>query len=65
MKTRPASGAVTDSGHSQTVTSGKQAQRRQIRSVNLFRGQREVPIEHAGELYSLRLTSKGKLILTK
>jgi len=31
----------------------------------LFSGEREVMIEHAGELYSLRQTSKGKLILTK
>ena len=40
-------------------------QRRQIRSDDLFGGQREVLIEHAGQLYSLRHTSKGKLILTK
>lgn len=39
--------------------------RRQIRSDDLFGGSREVLIEHAGELYSLRQTSKGKLILTK
>ena len=42
-----------------------QTQRPQIRSEELFGGQREVLIEHAGELYSLRQTSKGKLILTK
>jgi hemin uptake protein HemP len=46
-------------------TAGNQSQRRQIRSDELFSGQREVLIEHAGELYSLRQTSKGKLILTK
>ncbi len=40
-------------------------QRRQIRSDDLFGGRREVLIEHAGEIYSLRQTSKGKLILTK
>jgi len=40
-------------------------QRRRIRSDDLFSGEREVMIEHAGELYSLRQTSKGKLILTK
>jgi hemin uptake protein HemP len=42
-----------------------QAPRRQIRSAELFKGQREVLIEHAGKIYSLRHTSKGKLILTK
>ena len=47
------------------VAAGSQSQRRQIRSEELFSGQREVLIEHAGELYLLRHTSKGKLILTK
>jgi hemin uptake protein HemP len=41
------------------------SRRRQIRSDELFSGQREVLIEHSGEIYSLRQTSKGKLILTK
>jgi hemin uptake protein HemP len=41
------------------------SRRRQIRSDDLFGGQREVLIEHSGKLYSLRQTSKGKLILTK
>lgn len=31
----------------------------------LFNGARELIIEHAGEAYRLRITSKGKLILTK
>ena len=65
MKTLPAPTAVADSADPQTVTSGKDAQRRQIRSTDLFGGRREVLIEHAGEFYSLRQTSKGKLILTK
>jgi hemin uptake protein HemP len=41
------------------------APRRQIRSDDLLGGEREILIEHSGELYSLRHTSKGKLILTK
>jgi len=41
------------------------SQRRHICSDELFGGQRELLIEHAGEIYSLRQTSKGKLILTK
>lgn len=44
---------------------GAQTARRQIRSSELFGDQREVLIEHAGEIYSLRHTSRGKLILTK
>lgn len=38
---------------------------RRVSSRTLFAGQREVVIEHEGALYRLRLTSQGKLILTK
>jgi hemin uptake protein HemP len=34
-------------------------------SDELFRGQREIWIEHGDVLYRLRTTSTGKLILTK
>jgi hemin uptake protein HemP len=34
-------------------------------SVELFGGDREVWIEHRGELYRLRITASGKLYLTK
>ena len=36
-----------------------------VRSALLFGGRKEVVIEHDGERYRLRCTSKGKLILTK
>ena len=65
MKTLPAPAALADRAIPQTVASGKRAPRRQIRSDDLFGGHRELLIEHAGELYLLRQTSKGKLILTK
>lgn len=45
-------------------SSGNQIRPR-LYSVNLFTHNREVIIEHEGEEYRLRLTSKGKLILTK
>jgi len=35
-----------------------------IRSEDLFLAGREIVIEHAGRDYRLRLTSRGKLILT-
>ncbi len=38
---------------------------RALRSEALFDGAHEVQIEHRGALYRLRLTSLGKLILTK
>ena len=34
-------------------------------SLAIFAGAKEVEIEHEGALYRLRLTSSGKLILTK
>ncbi len=39
--------------------------RREITSAELFAGGREIHIRHADEVYTLRQTSKGKLILTK
>jgi hemin uptake protein HemP len=39
--------------------------RREITSAELFAGGREIHIRHAEEIYTLRQTSKGKLILTK
>jgi hemin uptake protein HemP len=39
--------------------------RRAITSAELFGDGREIHIMHADELYTLRQTSKGKLILTK
>ena len=38
---------------------------RHLTSEELLAGAREVVIEHENELYRLRCTSKGKLILTK
>lgn len=39
--------------------------RRRLRSDALFGGANEIQIEHGGALYRLRITSLGKLILTK
>jgi len=36
-----------------------------IDSRQLFRGSRELQIRHEGELYRLRVTRNGKLILNK
>lgn len=40
-------------------------ERREIESAALLAGGRELLIRHGGEVYTLRQTSKGKLILTK
>jgi hemin uptake protein HemP len=39
--------------------------RRMVKSSDLLAGRKELLIEHNGGVYSLRETSKGKLILTK
>ena len=36
-----------------------------LSSEELFQGRRELMIEHGGEMYRLRITSRGRLILTK
>lgn len=36
-----------------------------LQSSDLFKGAKQLRIEHEGEIYTLRITSKGKLILTK
>lgn len=41
------------------------AEAQRLRSEALLQGRREVEIEHAGQVYRLRLTALGKLILTK
>ena len=41
------------------------ARLREIGSEALFAGARELRIRHAGQIYTLRWTSRGKLILTK
>ena len=41
------------------------APRRMTSTRELLAGGNEVQIEHKGEIYTLRQTSKGKLILTK
>ncbi len=36
-----------------------------LNSSEMFRGRKEIQIEHEGEIYRLRVTRSGKLILTK
>ncbi|MGE0734586.1 MAG: hemin uptake protein HemP [Alphaproteobacteria bacterium] len=40
-------------------------QPRRVPAVDLFRGEREIVILHGSDEYRLRITSNGKLILTK
>jgi hemin uptake protein HemP len=54
--------APTDKTESKSVAT---TVRRQLASRDLLGGGNELHIEHNGEIYTLRQTSKGKLILTK
>ena len=65
MNRWPLPATTSDKPGAAALVTRNEAQRRQVRSTDLFGNCREVLIEHAGEFYSLRRTSKGKLILTK
>ena len=53
-------------GGAQGEQKGRMATPRRMTSTReLLAGGTEVQIEHNGEIYTLRQTSKGKLILTK
>lgn len=58
----PTARAVSAPAHALHV---RPTERKRITSLELLANQREIEIEHAGQLYRLRLTSLGKLILTK
>ena len=49
----------------ETLQAPARAVRREIESMQLFGESKELLIRHDGEYYTLRRTSKGKLILTK
>lgn len=57
-ETRPADTAAQ-------VPTGTTSSAPLLTSRSIFRGGREATIEHNGEVYRLRITSKDKLILTK
>jgi hemin uptake protein HemP len=57
---------VRRAGGERDGNSPRMDKRRVIRSGELFAGDSaELDIEHNGEIYCLRRTSRGKLILTK
>lgn len=64
--TRPASvTSLQPDAPQATASRAPKTARRTLASEALLNGQREVLIEHDGEIYSLRHTRNGKLILTK
>ena len=56
---------LSDPSPHREAQSETEARTRTIPSDELLKGTREVLIEHAGEVYRLRLTRNGKLILQK
>lgn len=70
LLTTPATSPVSSPVASPASTAGLSAARasaapRRLSSETLLADRREVEIEHAGQIYRLRVTSLGKLILTK
>jgi hemin uptake protein HemP len=63
VKTPPAD--RTPSKPADTAPPAAALTRRHLNSADLLGCAREIQIEHAGELYTLRQTRKGKLLLTK
>lgn len=59
------SGANPPLGAGETMSVFSSSKVKLLHSRELFADAREVVIEHDGELYRLRPTKKGKLILTK
>ena len=53
------------SGMAAKAGSAPSSPRKRINSQALLGSEREIEIEHGGQLYRLRLTALGKLILTK
>jgi hemin uptake protein HemP len=51
--------------HAEPAAAPKRPPAPRVKAVTLLAGAREAIIEHRDEEYRLRLTSKGKLILTK
>lgn len=58
---------MTGTSDSERIAETPEAEPRKepIRAEQLFAGRNEVVIEHKGECYRLRLTRRGRLILTK
>ena len=62
----PGSPARTPAASRFPVEPAQQApSQRGIPADLLFRGRQEILIDHSGEIYRLRITRNGKLILTK
>lgn len=48
-----------------SASGGHRSEVRRVPLTQIIGGDREVQIDHDGQIYRLRVTSKGKLILTK
>ncbi len=63
MNDSPDSDSHQDPGD--TVSGLQQSAERELNSEELLQGNREIRIRHGEEIYRLRLTRNGKLILQK
>lgn len=61
----PASSQNPDSSEDRQPAAGARRPLRNLDSADIFRGDAEITISHNGEIYRLRVTKNGKLILHK
>jgi len=62
---KPGDGADQDEASPRAATAGSPTLVARYTVSELLRGEREAVLEHGGAEYRLRVTSKGRLILTK
>jgi len=65
MKTLTMKDKRDDSGNAKESLPANTTGKTRYNSYELFAGQQEILIEHAGHAYRLRITRQDKLILTK
>jgi len=56
---------LDDPNSLQSASSTNNTDRLIVKSTEVFRGRTEIWIEHGSEMYRLRLTRAGKLLLSK
>ncbi len=65
MTTDPVANSESTEDRLPSATSEGSAPPRRLNSADLFKGDREIHIQHEEKIYRLQVTRNGKLILTK
>jgi hemin uptake protein HemP len=65
MEMEPSMAQIPEPRRELPALPGSSPSRKRITTLDLMQGAREIIILHQGEVYLLRITKTGKLILTK